>query len=170
MLASFEAGNETDARLQAEKILNIIVGIQSEDHKDWNGDGAIDDPGDGFGLLLNGDNVGYIQGTFSHANLALTSPDANRNMLVHGEHVKVAANNISEWAPQLRDQLIAVLEAPSGSSEIGGMIRQAVVLANQMLSGVDINGNENIEPIPGEGGALTAYDHSYYMADIVVFP
>jgi serine/threonine protein kinase len=170
MLTSFEARDEADARLQAESMLNIIVGIQSEEHKDWNEDGTVDDPGDGFGLLLNGDNVGYIQGTFSHANLALTSPDASPNMLIHGEHVKVAATNISEWTPQLRDQLIAILEAPSGSPETGGMIREAVVLANQMLSGVDINGNENIEPIPGEGGALTAYDHSYYMADIVVFP
>ena len=170
MLTSFEAGDETDVRLQAEKILNLIVGIQSKDHRDWNEDGAIDDPGDGFGLLLNGDNVGYIQGAFSHADLALTSPDATQNMITHGGHVKISANNVSEWTPQLRDLLIAILEEAPGSSQTGGMVRQAVALANQMLNGVDINGNENIEPIPGEGGALTAYDHSYYMADIVVFP
>jgi hypothetical protein len=170
MLDSFEAGDEAGARSQAEKILNLIVGVQSEDRKDWNGDGAIDDPGDGFGLLLNGNNVGYIQGTFTHADLALTSPDATRNMVIHGGHVKIATNNVAEWTPQLRDLLITILESPEGSSETGGMVREAVVLANQMLNGVDINGNENIEPIPGEGGALTAYDHSYYMADIVVFP
>jgi len=170
MLDSFEAGDEANARLQAEKILNIVVGSQSDDHKDWNEDGNVDDPSDGFGLLLNSDNAGYIQGTFTHANLALTSPDATQNMLTHGEHVKITANNVGEWTPQLRDQLIAILEAPTGSSELSGMIRQAVALTNQMLNGIDINGNENIEPIPGEGGALTAYDHSYYMADITVFP
>ena len=91
-------------------------------------------------------------------------------MIIHGEHVKIAASNVGEWAPQLRDLLIAILEAAPGASETGGMVRQAVALANQMLNGIDINGNENIEPIPGEGGALTAYDHSYYMADIVVLP
>jgi serine/threonine protein kinase len=170
MLTSFESGNDTDVRAQAERILNTIVGIQNEQHKDWNADGNVDDPSDGYGLLLNGDNAGYIQGTFRHANLALTSPDANENMLVHGEHVKTAADNINVWAPQLRDLLIAILEEPPNSPEIGGFVREAVVLTNQMLNGVDINGNENIEPIPGEGGAMTAYDHSYYMADILVFP
>jgi len=170
MLTSYEAGDEEGTKLQAEKILNLIIGVQSEDHIDWNKNGIVDDSGDGFGLLLNGDNVGYIQGTFTHADLALTSPDATQNMIIHGEHVKIAANNVGEWAPQLRDLLIAILKQAPNSPETGGMVRQAVALANQMLNGVDINGNENIEPIPGEGGALTAYGHSYYMADIVVFP
>ncbi|MBK9926655.1 MAG: protein kinase [Anaerolineales bacterium] len=170
MLTSIEAGKEAEARLQAEKMLNIIVGSESEDHTDWNSDDIVDDPSDGFGLLLNGNNAGYIQGSFTHANLSITSPDANENMLVHGDHVKAAADNVGVWAPQLRDLLIEILESEAGSPETAGKIREAVVLANQMLNGVDINGNENIEPIPGEGGALTAYDHSYYMADIVIFP
>ncbi|HET9913499.1 MAG TPA: protein kinase, partial [Anaerolineales bacterium] len=77
MLSSFESGNEAEVLLQAENMLNVIVGSQSEEfYKDWNGDGDIDDPGDGYGLLLNGENLGYIQGTFAHADLALTSPDA----------------------------------------------------------------------------------------------
>ena len=59
---------------QAEGMINLIVGNQSPEYKDWDNNGTINDPGDGFGLLLNGDNEGYIQGTFTHANLALTSP------------------------------------------------------------------------------------------------
>jgi hypothetical protein len=35
---------------------------------------------------------------------------------------------------------------------------------------LDVNGNEKIEPISGEGGAVTAYDHSYYMADMLILP
>lgn len=169
MLTSFEAGDEENVRLQAEQMLNLIVGNQSQDHKDWNGDGNIDDPGDGYGLLLNGSNTGYIQGTFSHANLSIQSPDATENMLIHGDHVKIAADNVSGWTAQLRDQLIGIIEAPS-LSEAEPAIRQTVVFANQIRNGVDVNGNENIEPIPGEGGAMTAYEHSYYMADILLFP
>jgi len=127
------------------------------------------DPSDGFGMLLNGSNVGYIQGTFTHANLSLTSPDATENMITHGEHVKIAATNVSDWTPLLRDQLIEVIEAPS-LAEAESAIRQTVVLANQVRNGIDVNGNENIEPILGEGGAMTAYDHSYYMADISLRP
>jgi len=36
-------------------------------------------------------------------------------------------------------------------------------------NGIDINGNENVEPISGEGGTITAYEHAYYMADMVIF-
>jgi tRNA A-37 threonylcarbamoyl transferase component Bud32 len=169
MLAAFEAGDEETVRLRAEEMLNLILGVQSPDHRDWNANGTIEDPGDGFGLLLNGSNVGYIQGTFSHANLSISSPDATGNMLVHGEHVMIAATNVSEWTPQLRDQLIGVIEATS-LAEAEGAIRQAIVLANQIRNGVDLNGNENIEPIPGEGGASTAYEHSYYMADLFLNP
>ncbi len=167
MLSSFESGNEVEVLLQAESMLNVIVGSQSEEHKDWNRDGNIDDPGDGYGLLLNGENLGYIQGTFTHANLALTSPDATQNMLIHGDHVKVCATNISDWTALLRTQLIGIIEDPSNPDR-EGLIRQAVAIANQIRDGFDVNGNEKVEPIPGEGGALTAYEHAYYMADMLI--
>jgi hypothetical protein len=169
MLAAFEASNEADMLLQAENMLNLIVGTQSPEYKDWNGNGTVDDPGDGYGLLLNGDQLGYIQGTYAHADLALTSPDATPNMLTHGEHVKESANNVSNWTAELRTLLISMLENPT-SPDREAAIRQAVALANQIRTGLDVNGNENIEPIPGEGGALTAYEHSYYMADMLIFP
>jgi serine/threonine-protein kinase len=168
MLASLEAGDEITVRLYAERMLNMIVGKQSPDHKDWNSDGTVDNPSDGFGLLLNGDNEGYIQGTFTHANLSISSGDATENMLVHGEHVAISAQNVGEWTPQLRDLLIGILQPPA-SPELEGLVRQAVALANQIRNGVDSNGNENIEPIPDEGGATTAYQHAYYMADILIF-
>jgi len=168
MLTAFESGNEAGIRLQAERMLNVIVGNQSPDHKDWNGDGKVDDPSDGFGLLLNGSNSGYIQGTYAHANLSATSTDATPNMLIHGEHVKIAAQNLSDWTPQLRDQLIAILQATAGT-DLENTVRQAVAMAGQIRNGVDINGNETIEPIPGEGGTITAYQHAYYMADMVIF-
>ena len=169
MLASFERGNEANVRLQAEKMLNLILGHQSTDYKDWDGNGTVDDVSDGYGLLLNGSNSGYIQGTFTHVDLSINSPDATENMLFHGEHVKIAVTNINEWTPQLRDQLITIINATS-LTDAETAIRQSVSLASQILKGIDINGNENIEPIPGEGGALTAYDHSYYMADILLIP
>jgi hypothetical protein len=170
MLASFEAGDEAGLDLHAERMLNLILGSQSEEYKDWNGDGAVDDPGDGYGLLLNGENAGYIQGTFTHANLSLTSPDATQNMLTHGGHVKDCATNLDGWTAQVRDQLRAILNASFDSPELEGMVREAVALADKIRNGIDVNGNEKIEPIPGEGGAVTAYEHAYYMADMVIVP
>jgi hypothetical protein len=170
MLASFAARDETGLDLHAERMLNLILGNQSEEYTDWNGDGAVDDPSDGYGLLLNGENLGYIQGTFTHANLALTSPDATQNMLIHGGHVKDCAANLDGWTPQLRDRLRAILNASFDSPELEGMIREAVSLADRIRNGIDVNGNENIEPVPGEGGTVTAYEHAYYMADMVIVP
>ena len=170
MLAAFEAGDEAVLDLQAERMLNLILGSQSEEYQDWNGDGAIDDPGDGFGLLLNGENVGYIQGTFTHANLSLTSPDPTQNMLTHGAHVKDCATNLDGWTAQLRDQLRAILNTSFDSPELEGLVRDAVALADKIRNGIDVNGNENIEPVPGEGGAVTAYEHAYYMADMAIVP
>jgi hypothetical protein len=43
-------------------------------------------------------------------------------------------------------------------------------MANQIRVGLDVDGNERVEPIPGEGGALTAYEHAYYMADMLILP
>jgi len=170
MLASFEARDEAGLDLHAEGMLNMILGSQSEEYKDWNGDGAVDDPSDGYGLLLNGENAGYIQGTFTHADLALTSPDATQNMLIHGKHVKDCAANLDIWTPQLRDRLRAILNASFDSPELEGTIREAVALADKIRNGIDVNGNEKIEPVSGEGGAVTAYEHAYYMADMVIVP
>jgi anti-sigma-K factor RskA len=170
MLASFEDRDEAGLDLHAERMLNVILGSRSEEYKDWNGDGAIDDPGDGFGLLLNGENLGYIQGTFTHADLALTSPSATQNMLTHGKHVKDCATNLDLWTAELRDQLTAISNASFDSPELEGMIRQAVALADKIRNGIDLNGNEAIEPVPGEGGAVTAYEHAYYMADMAIVP
>ncbi|MGE5642592.1 MAG: serine/threonine protein kinase [Byssovorax cruenta] len=167
LLAAYQANDEAKVRSLSEGMLNIIVGKQSENHKDWDNDGTVNDPGDGFGLLLNGDSEGYIQGAYSHANLAASAADATENMKVHGEHVKIAATNIGGWTTTLRDQLILILQT-SFAPEMEGMIRNTVALSNQIENGFDLNGNENIEPIAGEGGAKTAYDHAYYMADMLI--
>jgi hypothetical protein len=88
-------------------------------------------------------------------------------MQSHGEHVMISARNLEEWAPQLRDMMKQILASPLDAS-MGGMIRQAVALSDNMLAGTDLNGNERIEAISGEGGAATAYQHALYMADMVV--
>ena len=170
ILTSFETRDEAGIRLQAEAMLNLIVGSQSESYRDWNNDGRVDDPGDGYGLLLNGENLGYIQGSFTHADLALQSPDATQNMRTHGEHVKICTTNLGEWTPQLRDQLTAILGTPADSPDLEGMIRKTVALADKIRNGIDVNGNEHVEPVAGEGGAVTAYEHAYYMADMVIVP
>jgi hypothetical protein len=120
-------------------------------------------------LLLNGRNLGYIQGTFDHARNSMNSPDATDNIKLHASHVMSAAQNLGEWAVQVRDLSISI-EAAESAASASGDVRQAVSLADRMLNGKDVNGNERIEPLPGEAGALLAYEHAQYMNDMFAYP
>ena len=170
MRSEFANNNEAGVRQNAESMLNILVGDQNPDlHKDWNGDGQITNPGDGYGFLLNGDHLGYIQAVYSHADYAVNASGASRNIIVHGERVKTCTQNLARWAPELRDQLLAILDAPT-LAEMDAEIQRSAELADQILNGIDLNENSMIEPIAGECGVFVAYEFTYQMADMPLLP
>lgn len=162
---AFENGDNITLRLQAETIINLIVGKQSNEYRDWDDSGKISDPSDSFGLLLNGGQTGYIEGSITHAELAASSGDATANIKLHSGHVVISAKNVEGWATQLRDVAKRILESDQVTE---ADVRLAVSLAEQIYQGVDIDGNESVDPIEGEGGALTAYQHAEYMADMQI--
>ncbi|MBC7875812.1 MAG: protein kinase [Anaerolineales bacterium] len=161
---AFNNGDEELVRLKTEQIINQLVGNTNEQHRDWNENGTIDDPGDGFGLFENG-NQGYILNTISHAQFAAESADATENIQVHSAHVVACIENMKTWSEQLLEKTLQLQEMPFGS-DMDPLINEMVFLSNQVLFGSDVNGNELIEPTAGEGGGDTAYEHSYYMAEM----
>ncbi len=171
MQDAFKNGDEASLRKKAEEIINQIAGSQNADqHKDWNGDNTLDDPGDGFGLLSNGEQPGYIHAVISHAEYAANAPDASLNIRAHAEHVITAAQNIEDWAVELLVLTQKITSLPMTDKDMETSVNQAYELAQFMLSGHDMNGNELVEPIPGEGGAKTAYEHAYYISDMSIYP
>ena len=169
LLAAYEAEDQAAIRSNAEAIVNLVVGNQDSSYVDWDGNGTVNDPGDGYGLLVNGDQTGYVGGVHHHSSYSADAEDSSPNIRLHNGHVEVSIHNIEEWAIELRDTTKRILQAPEGAN-IEADVRTAVTLANQILNGLDIDGNESIDPIPGEGGALTAYQHAYYMADMPILP
>ena len=169
MLGNFESNNEAGARKSAEEMLNLLVGDQSQDHKDWNGDEQITDPGDGYGLLLNGDRLGYIQAVYSHADYALNAAGSTRNIIVNGENVKICTQNLARWAPELREQLLTILNAAS-LSEMDSAIQRSASLADQILNGIDLNESGTVEAIAGECGVKDTYEATYRMSDMPLLP
>ncbi len=165
MLAAVDANDKAAAMRSAEAIVNLIVGSQAPEYGDLDGDGEVTDPGDGYGLLLNGDSPGYIEGVESHTLYAMQGGDAPANVILHGGHVITSIMNVEDWMVQLRDLCLSILK-DMPSQDVRSTVVQAVALADQIVTGVDLNGDENIDPIPGEGGVLTAYQHAYYMADM----
>lgn len=169
MLSAYENGDETATRESAEGILNLLAGSKSQEYKDWDGDGQIADPGDGYGLWFNGDNLGYIQAVYSHADYAANSPGASQNMIINGERVKVCAQNLAQWVPQLRERALTILNSTS-FSDMDNPVHDSVALADQILNGVDQDDNGTIEPAAGECGVRTTYEYAYYMADMPLLP
>ena len=170
MLEASNAGDRTGMQTHAEEIVNLIVGKEDTvNYGDLNGDGTISDPGDGYGLLVNGDQAGYLEGMMHHASYAANASGATEEISMHAGHVEVCTQNLETWAPQLRDIALRIAHASQGQ-DVEADLRKASALAAQMLDGIDIDGNESIDPIAGEGGAMTAFEHAEYMSDMVIVP
>jgi hypothetical protein len=167
---AFSNDNEELVRLKTEEIINQIVGnANTIQYKDWNNDGAVDDPSDGFGLLHNGDpgytDQGYIAQTVSHANFAAQASDATENIKLHSANIVTCGENMTGWSEQILEKALQLQDMPF-SSEMESLITEMTILSNEIVAGADSNGNGLIEPIVGEGGADTAYDEAYNMAEM----
>jgi len=169
MLDAFNAGDSPGVRANAEAIVNLIVGKEDLDfYNDWDSDGSINDPGDGYGLLINGGQAGYLDGMIHHASYSADAPGATSEIEMHASHVEICTQNLETWAPELRDLALKIARA-SENQDVESDLRKAITLANQMLEGIDIDGSESVDPIPGEGGAMTAFEHAEYMSDMPIF-
>jgi plastocyanin len=163
---AFDAGDFRLVKVHAEHIANIIEG--SEAH-DANGDGKIQNPGDGFGLLPNGTQDGYIKGMIDHAKLAADAPDATDAIKLHAGHVQIAGENTRVRVQDVHDRADAIGEA-GGISDTQQDVLKILALAQQVIQGVDTNLDEQVGPIPGEGGVITAYQHAQLMAGVPLAP
>jgi tRNA A-37 threonylcarbamoyl transferase component Bud32 len=172
--AAFSNGDEELTRLKTEEIINQIVGnANTSQYKDWDEDGAVNDPSDRFGLLHNGDpgytDQGYIAQTISHASFAAQAVDSTEDIKLNSAHVVTCGENMTGWTEQLLEKALQLQQMPFGA-EMKPLIEEMTALSIQTISGIDSNKNGLIEPIAGEGGADTAYEYAYYMAEMPLLP
>jgi hypothetical protein len=170
MTKAFEAGDRATVKSSAEAVINLIVGKDDPQYyDDWDRNGTINDPGDGYGLLVNGSQAGYLDDMIHHASYSAKATGAPVAVQMHAGHVEICIQNLESWTPELRDLALRIARS-TVDQDISLDIKRAAVLANQMLEGIDINGNETVDPIAGEGGALTAFEHTEYMSDMPILP
>ncbi|MBI5351417.1 MAG: protein kinase [Chloroflexi bacterium] len=170
----FSNGDEAAVRLKTEEIINLIVGSENKDqYADWNKDGTVNDSSDGFGLLHNGEpgyvEQGYISHTISHAQFAAQAVDATENIKTQSANVVICLENMKGWSEQLLKKILELQSMPFGA-DMEPVIAEIKILSDHIISGTDTNGNKKIEPVTGEGGATTAYEYAYYMADMPLLP
>jgi hypothetical protein len=140
-----------------EHLFTIIDGKGGARYKDFDGDGLINDAGDGFGIR------NYADAVTAEAEAAAAAPDATENVKTHAAHLLILADNLRAWSDQIVDLSIKAHQAtvPADQQKHTAQLLQ---LSQEMLAGVDANGNGVIEPVSGEGGAYTLYFHSQYLA------
>lgn len=163
---AYQAGDFNLEKIHAEHIINIIRGSEA---RDANGDGKIQNPGDGFGLLPNGQQDGYIKGMADQAKRAADSPDATAAIKLHAGHVQVTAENTRQRVDDVRalaEQIIPATGLEATEQSVLGILS----LAEQAIQGVDVDLDEQVGPIPGEGGVITAYQHAQLMASVPLAP
>jgi plastocyanin len=163
---AFDAGDFRLVKVHAEHISNIIEGSQAHD---VNGDGKVQNPGDGFGLLPNGTQDGYIKGMVDHAKLAADAPDATEAIKLHAGHVQIAGENTRVRVQDIHDRAERI-GAAGGIADTQQDVLKIVALSQQAIQGIDTNLDEQVGPIPGEGGVITAYQHAQLMAGVPLAP
>ncbi|HLF29046.1 MAG TPA: DUF420 domain-containing protein [Anaerolineae bacterium] len=147
----------------AEHLVNAIEGLPGPNFGDLDGDGRVLNPGDGYGLLSAGGSMGYIESVIVHAQTAIDAPDATAEIKLHAGHVIISAQNAQTWAEQLNAKALELARVQDVAAA-RALLDEMRPLAENLLNGVDTNGDGQIAPISGEGTIATAYEHAQFAA------
>jgi plastocyanin len=163
LIQAESVGDMSGVRRHAEHVFNLVVGVRDPDFGDRDGDGHAQNAGDGFGLLANGNQPGYIRATLEAANAAAAADDATPSIKIHAGHIRAVAANLQGWATEARG-LALDLTTVRDLSKVDPKAGQLLTLAKWLALGNDADGDGEISPIAGEGGAFVAYQHAQFMA------
>src|SRR5579859_5264446 len=158
------AGSLAGVKLHAEHLVNLIEGVHGRDYGDLNKDGKITNPGDGFGLLPNGDLPGYLLGAQDHADLAAAAADAPATLKDQAAALGITTSNVAEWASTIRDRALALIPARDLQTT-APLVREIGTLAPALLQGV-AGSDGQVRPVRGSGGVRAGYAQAQLMAEI----
>jgi hypothetical protein len=164
LLQSLSASQNSFAiQCAAQSIIDIAEGAHGAHYQPLTNCASVNiaEQGDGYGLLGSG---GYIANSQAHASLAATQSDTTSTIRVHAGHVAICLTNMNGWISTVDHDAQDLLNNPNNPAKV----QEIVTLANHAYNGFDANGDGTIDPIKGEGGALTAYYHGQLMAVLVL--
>jgi hypothetical protein len=167
LLQSLAGGKDPTAiGCVGQSIVDILEGTHGAHYKDLGASCAarnVTIAGDGFGLL---GASGYLATAAEHASNAAIAPDSTAYIRTHASHVEIATTNIAGWLASVDRDAAALAADPTQISNIA----EIAALSDRAYHGVDTNGDEQVDPVIGEAGAVTAYDHSQLMAALFLDP
>jgi serine/threonine protein kinase len=169
MKTALENNDEATFRKRNEELINMIVGDQSDQYGDHDGDGQEDTFATGYGSLPNGTQAGYLAQTALEAQAAAEAPDTTENIRRQNESLQICIENMKTWTDQILPLALELKEMPFGS-EMTPIVNELSTLGLALSNGVDTNKNSIVEPEAGEQcGALQAYNYGRFMADFPIF-
>src|SRR6266487_2484390 len=170
LLRSFSGKGPRAVSCVAQSIVNLIEGSHGQNTQPLGATCAffnVSDVGDGFGLLNPGDPTsGYVALAAAHASLAATQTDTTDTIRLHAGHVQIATTNLKKWLTTIDNDALKLIANPGNTA----LIQEIVTLSGHTLNGVDLNDDEHVDPVPGEAGAITAYNHGQLMAQLTLLP
>jgi serine/threonine protein kinase len=168
MTTAYENGDEATLRKRIEELINMIVGEQSDQYRDYDGDGNLDTQATGYGSLPNGDQAGYLDQTALEAQAAAEAPDTTANIRLQNESLQICIQNMEELTNQILPLALELQAMPFGQ-EMEPIINELSTLGKALSNGVDTNKNGIVEPPAEQCGAFQAYDYGTNMADFPIF-
>ncbi|MBC8160007.1 MAG: cupredoxin domain-containing protein [Roseiflexaceae bacterium] len=160
------AGDLPLVKQHAEQLLNLVHGTAA---RDYNGDGRVLNPGDGVGLLPNGNQDGYITRLVDAARRIAALPSLTPDARLHAENMQIAGENTRQRVIEIDERASRITQA-NQLVAIEPEVPALVSLAEQLITGVDANSNAQIEPIVGEAGVLAAYQQAQALATLPLVP
>jgi len=143
-------------RAHLEHVINAIEGPTGSNYGDLNGDDAVQDFGDGIGVILHAKDR-------KHGGFAFGQALSDEVIKLHSEGVEASGKNAEDWANQaVAEALIAFAETDLSFAKLS--VSGVMSFLTNALNGVDADASGTIEPVAGEGGAVQAYVEAQLMA------
>ena len=116
---------------------------------------------------MQGPGLGYgvkkaAMGAAQHIEAAAGSDGASANVKTHATHVSTSANNTVTRADEIV-MLAQQIRGASSAAEAAPLTERLSMLAGQLVSGIDANGDGRIGWQEGEGGLQQANQHMGFM-------
>jgi LPXTG-motif cell wall-anchored protein len=157
ILSTDSANTLADIKKHAEHVVNAVEGSGGSNYGDLDGNGSVEDFGDGSGV------VNHAANTKANATDSSHGVPGDSTLDTFAPEVSASSDNAASWAEQARDQALKALDANSVLVAQAYMAN-AQTLLGRALNGYDTDRDGSVALGGTEGGALQAQQGSQNLA------
>ena len=149
--------NIAGVKQHVEHVINAIEGPTGPNYGDINADGAVEDFGDGLGVLFHAADR-------KHAGFAAGAAPGDTAVNDNAALVDINGANAADFATLAVDSALANVLPQSDTAIAKLMLANVIGLLDNAMNGLDADASGTIDSVTGEGGASQAYTEAQRMA------